>query len=665
MDNRICFPFTAAVGQNDVREALLLNLIDPSIGGVLIDGERGSGKSTLARSIAPLCAGPFVEAPLSVSEDRLCGAADLEMTMQSGRLCFEEGLLSKADGGVLYIDGVDLLPDGITDALTETLSSGVCRVEREGFSFERETAFSLLATTSGGETGVPAQLADHFGLYARTECCESPQDRVEIAKRVSAFERDPVSFLKGFQPERQVLLDALADARTRLSDIELTDENLAEMVETCLNAGVAGHRADIVLSRTARAVAALHGKHAVDSDDIAEAAHFVLPHRRREHPPEEQEETPPENEDERDEHEPDENDERENESSEAQTGSGAQETPSDGGGNGDGQRSQSGSKPKKARVGEDFKVVSFGHEKDRKARTGAGRRTLTKSARKSGRYIAATQQRKNDDLALDATIRAAAPYQPFREKKDVAIAIRSEDIREKVRQRRVANLLVFVVDASGSMGVESRMTETKGAIRSLLKDAYVKRDKIALVTFSGNDARVVLPPTNSTERGYKLLRELETGGQTPLCAGIDKGLAVVQSELRKRPDLMPLLIFITDGRGNVSVDPAKKPLEEALEKCEKIREIVCPCLKALAGFGGNLENLTVGIQLFDVAAAGFDVKVKVRGNINLVDDDGVHLREHQRILEGLVVAFRDAENLDREYGTRVKFGGAHEIADVL
>ena len=177
------------------------------------------------------------------------------------------------------------------------------------------------------------------------------------------------------------------------------------------------------------------------------------------------------------------------------------------------------------------------------------------------------------DLALDATIRAAAPYQPFREKKDVAIAIRSEDIREKVRQRRVANLLVFVVDASGSMGVESRMTETKGAIRSLLKDAYVKRDKIALVTFSGNDARVVLPPTGSTERGYKLLRELETGGRTPLCAGIDKGLAVVQSELRKRPDLLPLLIFITDGRGNVSVDPEKKPLEEALEKCEKIREI--------------------------------------------------------------------------------------------
>lgn len=571
MQERITFPFTAAVGQNDVREALLLNLIDPSIGGVLIDGERGSGKSTLARSVAPLCPGPFVEAPLSVSEDRLCGAADLERTMQSGKLCFEEGLLTKADGGVLYIDGVDLLPDGIADALTATLSSGVCRVEREGVSLERETAFSLLATTSGGETGVPAQLADYFGLYARTERCSSPRDRVEIVRRVSAFERDPLGFTEAYQSERQALISALTDAQERLSSIELTDENLSEIVETCLDAGVAGHRADIVLSRTARAVAALHEKTSVDADDIAEAAHFTLPHRRRERPPEEeQEEKPPEENDESDEQQND-DDERESESEQAQTGSSAQELPSDGGDGG--QQSQSGTKPKKAGVGEDFKVIAFGHEKDRKARTGAGRRTLTKSVRKSGRYVASTQQRKNDDLALDATIRAAAPYQPFREKKDVAIAIRGEDIREKVRQRRVSNLLVFVVDASGSMGVESRMSETKGAILSLLKDAYVKRDKIALVTFSGNDARVVLPPTGSTERGYTLLRELETGGRTPLCAGIDKGLTVVQSELRKRPDILPLLVFITDGRGNVSVDAAKKPLEEAVEKCEKIREM--------------------------------------------------------------------------------------------
>lgn len=572
MQERICFPFTAAVGQNDVREALLLNLIDPSIGGVLIDGERGSGKSTLARSVAPLCAGPFVEVPLSVSEDRLCGAADLEKTMLNGTLSFEEGLLVKADGGVLYIDGVDLLSDGIADALSETLSSGVCRVEREGVSHARETAFLLLATTSGGETGVPAQLTDHFGLYARTERCEDAHERVEITKRVSAFERDPQGFIDTYQVEQQALLSALSDARERLSDIELTDEALSEIVSTCLEAGVAGHRADIVLSRTARAVAALHGKHAVDSDDIAEAAYFALPHRRREHPAE-QEESPPENEDARDEQLPDEDDATENENEDEKTSSAAQEAPSDGGGSGDRQQSNSGSKPKKSRVGEDFKVVSFGHEKDRRARSGAGRRTLTKSARKSGRYIAAAQQRKNDDLALDATIRAAAPYQPFREKTDVAIAIRKEDIREKIRQRRVSNLLVFVVDASASMGVESRMSETKGAILSLLKDAYIKRDKIALVTFSGNDARVVLPPTGSTERGYALLRELETGGRTPLCAGIDKGLSVVQSELRKRPDLLPLLIFITDGRGNVSTDPAKKPFEEALEKCEKIREI--------------------------------------------------------------------------------------------
>jgi len=589
---RTVFPLSGAIGQNAVREALLLNLIDPAIGGVLIDGARGTGKSTLARAIASLCGGPFVEVPLSVSEDRLCGAVDLEKTMRTGTLTIEDGLLTKADGGVLYIDGVDLLPDNISDVLIQTLSSGVCRVEREGASFERDTHFLLLATTSGGETGVRRQLLDYFGLYARTENLCDPRDRAELLKRVAAFESNPAVFVGTYESETLALRKALETAGSLHSSIQPTAENLSAIVETCAEAGVAGHRADIALTKAARAVAALHGKTAIDAQDIEEAAYFALPHRRRDSAPPPENETQPESDPEQNE-QLDDGDAREEQNETAQSPSSARQAPDDGGGSGERQKQQNGAKPQKARVGEDFKVVPFGHEKDRKARTGAGRRTLTKTERKSGRYVSATALRKNNDLALDATIRAAAPYQPFREKADVAIAIRPEDIREKVRQRRVANLLVFVVDASGSMGAQSRMIETKGAILSLLKDAYVKRDKIALVTFNGNDARVVLPPTGSTERGYKLLRELETGGRTPLCAGIDKGLAVVQSELRKQPDLLPLLIFVTDGRGNISVDPLKKPLDEALEKCEKIRAL------------RQLDSMVVDIEKSGVMRFGF------------------------------------------------------------
>lgn len=197
--------------------------------------------------------------------------------------------------------------------------------------------------------------------------------------------------------------------------------------------------------------------------------------------------------------------------------------------------------PKAFSVGEPFQVVPFAHKKDRIFRNGWGRRTQTKTNSASGRYIYPTMQRRNDDLALDATVRAAAPYQTMRPQGDTAIVIRTEDIREKVRQKKVSNLLVLVVNASGSMGAMEHMVEAKGAVLSLLKDAHVKHDKIAMVTFRGPEAQVVLPPTRSAERGYRLLQQVQIGGKTPLSAGITKALAVIQSQHRQQPELIAWL----------------------------------------------------------------------------------------------------------------------------
>ena len=221
-------------------------------------------------------------------------------------------------------------------------------------------------------------------------------------------------------------------------------------------------------------------------------------------------------------------------------------------------------------TGDDFKVIDFSHKKDRQERKGTGRRTQTKTASTSGRYIYPSMTRRNNDLALDATIRAAAPFQSKRAKNGMALIVKDEDIREKVRQKKISNLLVFVVDASGSMGAVKRMTEAKGAVLSLLKDAYVKRDKISMVTFSGEGAEVVLPPTRSSQRGYRLLEDIKTGGKTPLNAGLEKGLRVIENQLRQNPDIMPMLIVITDGRGNMSIDSTKKPSEELLDIGEMI-----------------------------------------------------------------------------------------------
>ncbi|MPM39665.1 hypothetical protein SDC9_86299 [bioreactor metagenome] len=212
------------------------------------------------------------------------------------------------------------------------------------------------------------------------------------------------------------------------------------------------------------------------------------------------------------------------------------------------------------------------HKSDRIYRNGQGKSTKTKTNSKSGRYIYPTMQRKNNDFAIDATIRAAAPYQKYRQKNNLAIKIESEDIREKVRQKKVSNLITFVVDASGSMGANQRMIETKGAILSLLKQSYVKRDKIALVAFRNDKAEVILPPTMSVERGYKLLKTMETGGKTPLNSGISKGYEIIKKELRKNPNILPLMIIITDGKGNISLDRNLKPKQELIKIAKLVKE---------------------------------------------------------------------------------------------
>lgn len=568
MIKKIYYPFTAVVGQNDIKEALILNLINPKIGGVIINGEKGSAKSTLVRSLIPIVDCPFVEVPISVSEDCLCGSIDLEKTIADGTIRVEDGLLTKANGGVLYIDEINLMPDNINDLLIQTLASGMNRIEREGVSSERDSSFIIIGTMDNAEGDIRSQIMDHFGLYAQTEECKDLEQRMEIVRRNEAFDGNAEGFAAEYKSGEDELLYSVEIARGLLSKIAITDENLDYIVKACINAGVEGHRADIVLAQTARAVAAFHGKTTVETEDINEAAYFVFPHRRHEKAPQPQQDEHPE-----DEEQQEDSNEHSNEDITEQADDWQQQAPSDGSGRGEQQKSRPKCTPRNAKVGDSFKVMPFSHIRDRKTRTGAGKRTTTKTTSKSGRYVWATMHRTNNDLALDATIRAAAPYQCIREKDGVAIAIEPNDIREKVRQKRVSNLLVFVVDASGSMGAQKRMTETKGAILSLLKDAYVKRDKISLVTFNGDHAKVILPPTNSVERGYELLCEIKTGGKTPLNAGIDKGLRVIQSEMRKNPDIMPMMIVITDGRGNVSEDNSKKPVDEMLEKCEKIREI--------------------------------------------------------------------------------------------
>ena len=554
---RYVYPFSAILGQERLKKALILNLINPKIGGVLITGQKGTAKSTAVRSLAALTQKKVMTVPLSVTEDRLIGSVDLEQTMKTGKAVYLPGILSEADGHILYVDEVNLLQDHITDIVLCAHAAGENRVEREGISASSACRFLLVGTMNPEEGQLRQHFLDQFGLCVVVGSENKPEHRLAIVKARMAFEENPENFTTLFEQQEQALTKRITDATTRMASIIVTEANRLYIVSKCLEAEVQGHRADLTLEETAKAMAAWNGHGEITQEDIDEAAPYVLLHRRRntEQPPEEesqpQQEQPPQDQDDRNDAPPPDRQDSD--------GPPPQNPP------------QGRGKDQNFAMGKSFKVSDFGHHASRQSHKGFGKRTTAKSAGKMGRYVYSVQQNLSGDLALDATIRAAAPYQVSRNKNGLAIAIRESDIREKVRQRKYANLLVFVVDASGSMGASQRMTETKGAILSLLKDAYVKRDKVCLIAFRGNDAQVLLPPTRSVDRGVRLLETMAVGGRTPLNHGIAKGMQVIQSELKKNPGILPYMIMITDGKGNVSIDQSIKPKQELMEISEKIR----------------------------------------------------------------------------------------------
>lgn len=567
------YPFTAVIGQEKMKKALLLNIVNPKIGGVLINGEKGTAKSTIVRSLGNIMNGEnnVINVPLSVTEDRLLGSIDLEKTIQNGEVYIEEGLLKSANKKILYIDEVNLLQDNIVDTLLDVCESKINIIEREGISYSHESDFILVGTMNNEEGQLRSQFLDRFGLYVNVTSSKDVNERVSILKLLEEYEMSPTDFIKKYIKEEIKLKNRIDNAKLILPKIKISDEQLQEMINYCLDYNIQGHRGDLVIKETALAIAALDQRYYINSEDIREASELALMHRMKNKNEDDNKDNNNSNDNNQEQNNSNQNnkdkDKNKNENKQNKDKSNSKHSQE----NNTNDRSDS-MQSKVFAIGEDFKIRTFSHKNDRTYRNGQGKRTRTKTNSKSGRYIYPTMQRKNNDFALDATIRAAAPYQKYRDKKNLAISIENEDIREKVRQKKVSNLIVFVVDASGSMGANQRMIETKGAILSLLKDSYVKRDKIALVSFRKDKGEVVLPPTTRVERGYKLLETMETGGKTPLNSGISKGYEIIKRELRKNPNILPMMIIISDGKGNVSLDKNSKPKEELMQIAKSVKE---------------------------------------------------------------------------------------------
>ena len=552
------FPLSAMVGQEDLKLALLLHAVDPGLGGVLIRGEKGSGKSTAARGLAALMPGPapFVELPLGATEDRVIGSLDLEAALVEGQRRLQPGLLAAAHRGVLYVDEVNLLPDHLVDVLIDAAAFGVNRVERDGLTVEHPCRFVLVGSMNPEEGELRPQLLDRFGLAVEVRASRDPVLRAEVVRRRLAYDADPTTFAAKWEGEEQNTADALTAAAGRLPEVVVPDPVLDLAAGLCAELGAEGLRADLVLARGSAALAALEGRAEAEADDVIRLAPMALAHRRRRGPLDAPGLDSQELEDALDRlaEEHDEADEGEHH----------------GGGAG-------GTRPAAP------PAAGVGLTLDPQQRSGTlGRRSRGPAAR-GGMVAAVPPAGRLTDLALPATVAAAAARRSLErggpgvspempggpgvspEISDSAPLERS-DLRQAVREARTAHLVILAVDASGSMGAQRRMEAAKGAILSLLLDAYQRRDRVALITFSGDEARVALRPTGSVEVARARLAELPTGGRTPLATGLRAALELARLASRTDPARRPVLVVVTDGRATAPApDPAAAALAAAAE----------------------------------------------------------------------------------------------------
>lgn len=570
------YPFTAIVGQADVKRAIALVLVNPRIGSLLISGEKGTAKSTLIRGMVPLLGDrSLVELPLHATEEQVLGGISIEAMVKTGMKRCDPGLLARANGNVLYVDEMNLLPQHIAYLISDANESQIVQVAREGISAEYESDFTLIGTMNPEEGKLNTKLLERFGLFIQVRSETDPALRKQIILNRLEYEKDPIAYYHSQKESLEQLKQSIDRAKARLPFIEIADEYMHLAAEIALQSCCEGHRADLLLLETAKAIAALDHQTELSFTQLQEAAKYVLPHRIR-NPKDQQ--TPPSpltaepetpNDASQGEREYEQELERNREHPEPAQGQ-AEDRPDE----------QTDMQDDIIKTTVDAPLGQF-HltliesciQKDLVKREGSGKRTRTKTSLRMGRYVKAVLPKGHVvDVAFDATLRAAALYQKHRVSNGPLITIHSSDIRSKVREKRTGKLILFVVDASGSMGVNKRMRAVKSAILSLLQEAYQKRDKVGLITFADNQSHVLLEPTRSIERASKELREIPTGGNTPLALGIETTLNKLSSLSHKDADYDPHIVLITDGRANAAQGQGSS-FKDALRLCEAIHTL--------------------------------------------------------------------------------------------
>ncbi|CAN5493949.1 magnesium chelatase subunit D family protein [soil metagenome] len=570
------YPFSAIVGHDQLRLALVLCAVRPEIGGVLIRGEKGTAKSTAVRGLADILAavdgGRLVELPIGATEDRVIGSLDLQKVLRDGEHAFSPGLLARAHRGVLYVDEVNLLHDHLVDVLLDAAAMGRVHIERDGVSHSHEARFVLIGTMNPEEGELRPQLLDRFGLTVDVRASREVDVRTEVIRQRLAYEADPDGFAARYAEDDADTARRIVSARARVAEVALPEKELRRIAALCAAFDVDGMRADLVVARTAVAHAAWRGADAVAEEDIRVAAELALPHRRRRDPFDD----PGLDDGALDEaleqaRESDESDEPEPEPD--PPGGGEPSPPSE---------SPDGKADSPSGVPSPSKMKSSGAPAP-VFRTRAlsvpgvgegapGRRSRARNV--SGAVVGVSETNTGAGVHLFATLMAAAanangtgPVKPS-----------PADLRRAIREGREGNLVIFVVDASGSMAARDRMSAVSGAALSLLRDAYQRRDKVAVITFRGAESQLVLPPTSSAHIAGRRLANFQTGGKTPLAQGLIAARDVVAREKVRDRARRSLVVVLTDGRATGGPDPlGRSRTAAALLVAEGAAAVVVDC----------------------------------------------------------------------------------------
>ncbi|ADB58129.1 VWA domain-containing protein [Archaeoglobus profundus] len=596
-EKRLIFPFSAIVGQENAKLALLCVAVNPLIGGVLLKGDKGTGKSTMVRALAnvlpdievvadcPFNCNPsnplemcdscykryengedlpvarrkmrVVDLPLSVTIDRLVGTVDVERFLKEGVKALQPGILAEANRNILYIDEVNLLDDYIADSLLDSAAMGWNVIEREGISFKHPARFILVGSMNPEEGELRPQILDRFGLCVEVSAPMNPEDRIEIVRRVEKFHEDPIGFYRKFENKEKELTEKIVKAKEILPKVEISEDLLKLLAETVIKLGIKTNRAEIATIKTAKAIAALNGRRRVTLDDLEKAMELALPHRLKDKPFQKPQPLKLK----QDENDRKEKNKNQNEQGHEHKHSHKHEDK------GSGNRGQGGEQNFRSSEVDIPRMENASLKDDLNSYLSSRDSSVTVINFPKGvpvSYVPPKDEIRDVDFYSSIVWAVMSGKTP-------PIRVDSSDIRVRVRKSKAPTLWVLVLDSSGSMAIQKRISVAKGIAEKLVEKGYVKKSKMALIVAKGNRAEIVVPPTKNYLKVIESIENVPTGGRTPLSSALYNLLLLAKRERMKEKTLKVRAFLITDGKANVPL-LGKRIKDEIIELASRLKK---------------------------------------------------------------------------------------------